>query len=304
MFRLRNSKVLIAGLNGLGGEVAKNIILAGLKSVTFLDHRVVSELDFCSQFFIPREDVGKFRAEASLMRAQALNPMVQLVADTGLLEDKDEEFFKKFDVVVITEATTEQQIRIDNICRANKIKFFSADLWGMFGYSFADLQDHEFAEDIIKHKVISKPHEKVKTEAITTTTKRSLKFPSLESTVSFDHNTPFFIKRIKKTGPAYLVMKILQKFRETEKRDPQPASRNEDIKKLQAIRDEISSSTVIADEYFDHVFAQISPAAAIVGGALAQEVIKTVSQKDAPHFNYFFFDPLTSCGFIETIETA
>lgn len=301
---MRNSKILIAGLNGLGGEVAKNIILSGVKSVTFLDHRVVSELDFCSQFFIPRDDVGKFRAEASLMRAQALNPMVQLVADTGLLQDKDEEFFKNFNVVVITEASTEQQIRIDNICRANGIKFFSADLWGMFGYSFADLQDHEFAEDIIKHKVISKPHEKVKTEAITTTTKRSLKFPSLESTIAFDHNAPFFTKRVKKSGPAYLVMKILQKFRETENRDPQPASRDEDIKKLQAIRDEISNSTVIPDEYFDHVFAQISPAAAIVGGALAQEVIKTVSQKDAPHFNYFFFDPLTSCGFIETIETA
>lgn len=291
-------------MSGLGGEVAKNIILAGLKSVTFLDHRLVSELDFSSQFFIPREDVGKFRAEASLMRAQALNPMVQLVADTGLLQDKEEEFFKTFDVVVITEASIEQQVRIDNICRANKIKFFSADLWGMFGFSFADLQEHEFAEDIIKHKIISKPHEKVKTEAITTTTKRSLKFPSLESTNAYDYNTPYFVKRIKKTGPAYLVMKVLQKFRETENRDPLPASRDEDIKKLQTIRDEVSSSSVIPDTYFEHIFAQISPAAAIVGGALAQEIIKTVSQKDAPHFNYFFFDPQTSCGFIEAIETA
>lgn len=146
VFRLRNSKILLAGLSGLGGEVAKNIILAGLKSVTFLDHRLVNELDFCSQFFIPREDVGKLRAEASLVRAQALNPMVQLAADTGMLKDKDEEFFKKFDVVVITEASVEEQIRIDNICRANSIKFFAADLWGMFGYSFADLQEHEFAE--------------------------------------------------------------------------------------------------------------------------------------------------------------
>lgn len=84
---MRNSKILLAGLSGLGGEVAKNIILAGLKSVTFLDHRLVNELDFCSQFFIPREDVGKLRAEASLVRAQALNPMVQLSADTGMLKD-------------------------------------------------------------------------------------------------------------------------------------------------------------------------------------------------------------------------
>jgi hypothetical protein len=36
---------------------------------------------------------------------------------------------------------------------------------------------------------------------------------------------------------------------------------------------------------------------------VAQEVIKTISQKDAPHFNYFFFDPQTACGYVEKIET-
>lgn len=107
---------------------------------------------------------------------------------------------------------------------------------------------------------------------------------------------------MKKSGPAYLVMKILQQFRDTEGRDPLPANRDEDIKKLQDIRDTLSNESLIPNEYFEHVFAQISPAAAIVGGSLAQEIIKTVSQKDAPNFNYFFFDPQISCGFIETIE--
>ncbi|XP_070494474.1 SUMO-activating enzyme subunit 1 [Chironomus tepperi] len=301
--KLRNSRILLAGLNGLGAEIAKNIILAGLKSVTFLDNAKVSKLDFASQFFIPTTEEGKFRAEVSLLRAQALNPMVELTADTGNLSDKDEEFFKKFDVIVITEASIAEQIRIDNICRQNKIKFFAADMWGMFGFSFADLQEHEFAEDIIKHKVISKPHEKVKTEPVKHTTKRTLNFPSLESTINFDFKSQYFAKRMKKTGPAYIVMKILQKFREDENRDPLPAHRDEDIKKLLTIRDSMADANLIPDIYFEHVFGQISPSSAILGGAVAQEVIKTVSQKDAPHYNYFFFDPQTACGFIETIET-
>jgi len=300
--RLRNSKILIAGLNGLGGEIAKNIILSGVKAVTFLDEKVVTELDFASQFFIPRDQLEKNRAESSLIRAQALNPMVEVKADTGNLTDKDEEFFKQFDVVVILEASVEEQVRINNICRANNIKFYAADMWGMFGFSFVDLQDHEYVEDVIKHKVISKPNEKMKTEPITTATKRSLKYPSLESVVAFDFNSAAFIKRMKKTGPAYVVMKILQKFREIEKRDPMPATREEDIKKLLELRDEVSSAAAIPDVYFEHVFAQIAPCAAIVGGAVAQEVIKAVSQKEAPHYNYFFFDAQTSRGFIETIE--
>jgi ubiquitin-like 1-activating enzyme E1 A len=288
-------------LNGLGAEIAKNIILGGVKSVHFLDSAKVTNLDFAYQFFIPQTELGKYRAEASLLRAQALNPMVQLVADTGNLSDKNEEFFKNFDVVVIIEAPIAEQIRIDNICRANKIKFFAADMFGMFGYSFADLQEHEFAEDIIKHKVISKPNEKVKTEPVKTTSKRSLSFPSLESVIDFNYNDPAFVKRMKKSGPAYIVMKIMQKFREQENRDPLPQTRDEDVKKMLAIRDSMSNAETVPDIYFEHMIGQISPSAAILGGAVAQEVIKTVSQKDAPHFNYFFFDPQTVCGYIETV---
>lgn len=133
-------------------------------------------------------------------------------------------------------------------------------------------------------------------------TKFDRDYPALESVVEFDYKSPAFIKRIKRSGPAYLVMKILQKFREDEKRDPSPATRVDDIAKLQDIRSEISSIETIPDSYFEHVFAQISPAAAIVGGAVGQEIIKAVSQKEAPHFNYFFFDAEKATGFIETIE--
>lgn len=142
----------------------------------------------------------------------------------------------------------------------------------------------------------------MKTETITNATKRSLKYPSLEQALAFDFKSATFLKRVKKSGPAYFVMKILQKFRETEGRDPKPATRYEDFKKLLAMRDEYTTVTSIPDAYFEHVFAQISPSAAIVGGAVGQEIIKAVSQKEAPHFNYFFFDAQTSCGFIETIE--
>ncbi|KAG8448728.1 hypothetical protein GDO86_015700 [Hymenochirus boettgeri] len=39
--RLRTSKVLLVGMRGLGAEVAKNLILAGVKGLTLLDHQQV-----------------------------------------------------------------------------------------------------------------------------------------------------------------------------------------------------------------------------------------------------------------------
>lgn len=144
--RIRAARVLISGLNGLGAEVTKNIILSGVKSVTLNDHKDLSEIDFCSQFLAPQSSLGLNRAEASLLRAQALNPMVEIIVDKESIAEKDDEYFKSFDVVVLIEAAASTLVRIDNICRANGVKFFCGDLWGMHGYSFVDLQQHEYAE--------------------------------------------------------------------------------------------------------------------------------------------------------------
>lgn len=144
--RIRSATVLIAGLNGFGAEVAKNIVLSGVKGVTFLDHQLVTENDFCSQFFVPREKLGQNRAEASLVRAQTLNPMVKIVIDKDNVNDKPDAFFKEFNVVILIESSTDTLIRVNNACRQNGVKFFAGDVWGMHGYTFADLQEHEYAE--------------------------------------------------------------------------------------------------------------------------------------------------------------
>lgn len=57
--RLRASCVLVIGMNGVGAEISKNLVLSGVKSLTMLDPCPVTEEDFVSQFLIPREDLGK-----------------------------------------------------------------------------------------------------------------------------------------------------------------------------------------------------------------------------------------------------
>ena len=42
--RLRAARVLLVGVSGLGAEVAKNIVLSGIKSLTLLDSAKVSVL--------------------------------------------------------------------------------------------------------------------------------------------------------------------------------------------------------------------------------------------------------------------
>lgn len=72
--------------------------------------------------------------------------MVEVHADTSNVDDKPEEFFKNFDVVCVTECTIDQMKKINTICRKYNKKFFAGDVWGTFGFTFADLISHEFAE--------------------------------------------------------------------------------------------------------------------------------------------------------------
>jgi ubiquitin-activating enzyme E1 len=49
MVELQKNSILISGMNGLGVEIAKNIILSGIKSVTIHDETIVSYEDLANQ---------------------------------------------------------------------------------------------------------------------------------------------------------------------------------------------------------------------------------------------------------------
>lgn len=49
MSRLREAKILISGMGGLGVEIAKNLILGGVRHVTIHDTKTASHIDLSSQ---------------------------------------------------------------------------------------------------------------------------------------------------------------------------------------------------------------------------------------------------------------
>lgn len=59
----------------------------------------VSEESCRAQFLVPVTAQGQNRAQASLERAQNLNPMVEVHADSDRIEDKPDDFFLQFEAV-------------------------------------------------------------------------------------------------------------------------------------------------------------------------------------------------------------
>ena len=57
--RIRSAHILLVSLRALGTEIAKNLTLAGISSLTIIDDELVTEEDLGAQYFLREEDVGK-----------------------------------------------------------------------------------------------------------------------------------------------------------------------------------------------------------------------------------------------------
>ena len=82
------------------------------------------------QFFFTESDIGKNCAEVCHPRLAELNSYVRVeILPGGLSED----VVKKYQVVVLTQSTFEEQKRLGDFCHANGIRFIVTNTKGLFG---------------------------------------------------------------------------------------------------------------------------------------------------------------------------
>lgn len=148
--RLRQSKVLMLNFNGVASEVAKILVLAGIDTLTIVDDQplvaddITSNL-FCRTRFGSSNSNGeakeeKFRTHQVQEKLRRLNPLVKVNVDNTSILDKKPDDFKGYDLVTLHSILTiEQTNSINDVCRANGIKFYLVIDYGFFGFMFNDL---------------------------------------------------------------------------------------------------------------------------------------------------------------------
>ncbi|EGC48929.1 SUMO activating enzyme [Histoplasma capsulatum var. duboisii H88] len=307
--KLRTAKILLVTLRSLGAEIAKNLVLAGIGSLTITDNAVVKQGDIDAQFFLSDEHINQNRAEAAAAQILQMNPRVQVLVEAIDIRSKPPAFFASYDVTIATDLDYDTICWMNNACRVANRRFYAAGVHGFYGYIFSDLISHDFVIEREKSNVASAPIEtptrtvldvKTKREndkTIEMITKREVYCPLMLSNTSPlpQEFTKVRRKRLQVT-PLLTCLRALWEF-QREKDGSLPTK--DDLETFIRLANDrhlelrLDISTLTAEfirSFLDNLGSELSPVSAFLGGSLAQDVINVLGAREQPLQNLLLFD--------------
>ncbi|KAJ5169183.1 DNA damage tolerance protein rad31 [Penicillium canariense] len=322
--KIRSANILLITVKALANEVAKNLVLAGIGSLTIIDHEPVTEADLDAQFFLEEahrdEEIikqGKNRAEVAGPQIHRMNPRVKLHIDTSDVRTKQPEFFAQFDVTIATELDFATNTTINAACRIANRPFYAAGLHGFYGYIFADLISHDFViereksnvptqhQETLTRSIVKVATKKEGDKTIELVTKRETYCPLiLANTSPLPDEFTKLPRRRKQVTPLLSCLRALWGFEKISSgRRPSFAHQDLEVftKLARESHQELQLDLATLDSSFLRQFLQnlgceLSPVAAFLGGALAQDVINVLSAREHPLQNMLLFDGEKSIG--------
>lgn len=317
--KIQNAHILLITMRGLAHEIAKNLVLAGVGSVTLLDGSPVTEADLGCQFFLSEGGeslVGQNRAQAASHALRKLNPRVQVHVDPDSVTVKGASYFAAYDVVIATDMGPEAFHLINTATRVNGRPFYAAGTHGMYGFIFSDLIEHDFVIERDAGNVASTPNQQesrtrsvvaVKTtrsgnKTVESVTKRELysTWGLASDVASLPPEYTTSKRRLRSVTPALSCLRALWEFnRQQGGRLP---SNRDDLKLFTQIATQKHKALSLPSEtlrpeflraFLQNLGSEIAPVTAILGGQLAQDVINVLGQSQQPIQNTVIFDGTT-----------
>ena len=151
---MASSTVLVCGLTGTGAELAKNVILAGVKAVTLYDPTPVTHCNLGGNPYARIADVGKPRADCCAPRLAELNPYVTVSVmkngssgeAMGSLHSCDVDEWsarvRGYRCVAICDAVSDDELKaIDDACRRENVCLVACESRGVCTSLFCDFGD-------------------------------------------------------------------------------------------------------------------------------------------------------------------
>ena len=140
---LKNAKMLVVGLGGLGCAAAQYLAVAGVGHLTLLDFDTVDLSNLQRQVLHDDSRLGMPKVESAKLSLQRLNPHIEVNAIHQLLDEQQlHDLVGKFDLVLDCTDNVSTRNQLDTACAAHKIPLISGAAIRMEGqvsvFTYAD----------------------------------------------------------------------------------------------------------------------------------------------------------------------
>ena len=126
--KLKNSKVIIFGLGGVGGSAIEAIARAGINNITLVDCDKISETNINRQIFATTKTIGKLKVEAAKERLIEINPNLNIeVYNLFFNKENSNGFdFSKYDYIIDAIDTVSSKIELIVCAKKSNTKIISS----------------------------------------------------------------------------------------------------------------------------------------------------------------------------------
>jgi ubiquitin-like 1-activating enzyme E1 A len=310
--RIQNANILLITVRALASEVAKNLVLAGIGTLTILDDSVVTENDLGAQFLLSESDVGQNRAQAACVALQKLNPRVKINVDVEGVKSKGPSYFAGFDIVIATDLDPDSYNLINTATRLNGKAFYAAGVHGLYGFIFSDLIEHDYVIERDVGNVTTEPKQETRTRSIIDVKTKKEGSKTTESVTKRELYSTWFLasdaaalpeeytkskRRLRSVTPALSCLRALWDFMQI--RNGRLPSNREDLKTFTQIATGQHKTLGLPSEtlrpeflrsFLQNLGSEVAPVTAILGGQLAQDVINVLGRTQQPIQNMVIFD--------------
>ncbi len=126
--RIKNSRVAVFGLGGVGGHVTEALARAGVGKMDIFDSDTVSESNINRQIIATYETLGEYKTDAFEKRILSINPDCTVVKHTAFVtrESSEEMDFSEYDYVIDAIDTVSAKLAIAEKCSALGVPLISS----------------------------------------------------------------------------------------------------------------------------------------------------------------------------------
>ena len=126
--KIKDAKVIVFGVGGVGGHVCEMLIRAGVQNLTIVDFDVVDKTNLNRQIIALNSTIGKSKVEVMKARLLDINPSANIIAiDKMYTEENSAEFFKEsYDYVIDAIDTVKHKVHLIKTAKDMGLNIVSA----------------------------------------------------------------------------------------------------------------------------------------------------------------------------------